>query len=261
MHPAYKRSAIGRCVILAAFGVTAVSQLNISVLASPEFVDFDGDGVSESVEIRENGNAGNTYFVYSSGKKSQPLAKLESVRSTAEFKDVDHDGRCEAIARDSVFFGWKTSNADSAMPLVILRLHKKKFELATELMRKPPPSKEFQDKMLANWSNACTETYDRLAKDKLVEKFDKQTFYFAPEVWRDLLDLIYSGNSTLAFHLLDRFWQNKTYAGNLENRSDCAVGHTTKEQFVGMFLKQLRHSEYIEGIRQLNERSHHDLSN
>jgi hypothetical protein len=67
-----------------------------------------------------------------------------------------------------------------------------------------------------------------------------------------MLELIYSGNSLTAFHLLDRFWSPSDFAGNLESGEHCEPVHTSKEKFVQMFLKQLAHSPYLEELKKLN---------
>ncbi len=223
--------------------------------ASTPFTEFNGDGIPDLIVV-QTGNGGNVYTIYSLGKRAKRLTSIVAVRSDADFMDIDHDGKCEAIARESAFFGWKTCNACSPVPQVILKLGRKRFNLATELMRTQPPTKERQEEILADWAQACNESPHDYYVD-LQGKSDQHCFSLAPVVWHDLLDLIYSGNSKVAFRLLDKFWKKGTYAGNLGYEEKSGQVHTSKAQFISMFLEQLRHSQYLNGIKALNQGDPH----
>ncbi len=77
-------------------------------------------------------------------------------------------------------------------------------------------------------------------------------FHLAPVVWRDMLSLIYSGNSRAAFRLLDEFWSKELCVGNLECSDEGALVRATKQRFERMFLEQLRHSRYLHELKELN---------
>src|SRR5262249_8263760 len=77
------------------------------------FVDFDGDGIPDVVIDCSAGNRGEDYYLYSLGKRAKLLATISTIRSSADFMDVDGDGRCEVLSVDPTFFGWKSCNADS----------------------------------------------------------------------------------------------------------------------------------------------------
>ncbi len=190
--------------------------------------------------------------MYSLGDRARVLGSIMAIRSDAQFMDCDQDGRIETLTYDPTFFGWKTSNAESATPFVILDLNVRRFALDTSLMRAQPPSPARQKKLLADWSQGGRDEFSRSYKSDMEKGYDKNTFCLAPVVWRDMLDLIYSGNSRTAFHLLDRFWGKGRYAGNLESGEHCELVHTSKEKFAEMLLKQLAYSPYLKELKQLN---------
>ena len=204
--------------------------------------DLNGDGVPDLI-VTGFDNGGDDYKIYSLGRTARLLATLHTVRSSADFKDVDNDGKYEVLACDPTFFGWQVCNAESPTPLVILKLTGKKLKLATSLMRAQPPTKELSNKLLADWHQACndrawTETYD-----------NKTIFCLAPLVWGNMLELIYSGNSKVAFTLLDEFWSKGLHAINLGEPADKETG---KDQFKRIFLRQLEYSPYLNDIKRLN---------
>jgi hypothetical protein len=211
------------------------------------FVEFNRDGIPDLIVVKNWGNGGETYLVYSLGKRARHLATLDTIRSMAQFMDVDHDGRCEALTFDPTFFGWQTCNAESAMPFVILKLGTRRFELATSLMKTSPPSEVRQEQMLAAWSTAC-KTHE--FPDWKGRKDNTSLFYLAPQIWRDMLDLIYSGNSRVAFSLLHRFWHHGMYTPYMDSRLDCLV---CRETFEKLFLEELSHSAYLSELKQLNQ--------
>ncbi|MBS2010409.1 MAG: hypothetical protein JST01_25385 [Cyanobacteria bacterium SZAS TMP-1] len=228
-----------------------------SLSASP-FVNFDGDAIPEVVVCHDNENAGNQYTVYSLGPKARVLGVIDAWRSCAQFVDVDGDGRCEALARDTTFLGWHACNAGSPMPLVVLKAGRSRLELSPSVMRAAPPSAKRQREILAAWSNACRP--DGQAKGRSIfERTGKlDVFTLSPVVWGDMLHLIYSGNSNVAFRLLDRFWPRNAYTDSMETaettKEDCSCKrvYTSKARFVKMFLGQIRHSPYIDELRLLN---------
>lgn len=166
------------------------------------------------------GNAGNEYYFYSLGDKAIKLGSIMAVRSDAQFMDVDGDGILETLTNDSTFFGWKTCNSDSAMPFVILKLRGRQFVLDVELMKAQQPTKKRQTEMIADWRNGGRDEFSRSFKSETKNSYDKNSFYLPPVVWRDMLDLIYSGNSQTAFCMLNQYWQKNRYAGNVESGKD-----------------------------------------
>jgi hypothetical protein len=222
--------------------------------ASSPFVRFDRDGALNLIVAHNLGNAATIYNIYSLQGRGEELPAISAVRSEAQFIDIDHDGVCEVISSDPTFFGWKTSNAYSPMPIVVLKLHHKRFELATTLMRTNAPAESRQQEILNFWRKNCplTLAYSKPTSIKLEPS--QMSFKLAPVVWSDMLKLIYSGNSDIAFSLLEKFWNPSCYATNLEVNDDCTEIRTTKERFQKIFLEQLSDSEYLQGIKMLNNR-------
>jgi hypothetical protein len=204
--------------------------------------DLNGDGVPDLI-VTGFSNGGDKYKLYSLGRKATLLATLHTVRSSASFKDIDNDGKYEVLACDPTFFGWQVCNAESPMPLVILKMSGKKLKLATALMRTQPPTKERSNKLLVDWHRACK---DRAGTE--IYK-DKTAFCLAPVVWGNMLELIYSGNSTVAFRLLDEFWSKGLHAINVGEPTD---KETSKDQFKRIFLRQLEYNPYLNDIKLLN---------
>lgn len=228
-----------------------------ATLSASPFIDFDGDDIPDLIVCHDNGNAGNAYAVYSLGPKLKTLWKIDAWRSTAQFMDIDGDGKCEVLARDTTFYGWEACNACSPMPLVILRAGKSKLEMAPSLMKASPPTKEQQRRMLADWASACRPGETLGENSMFVQKGKLKVFELSPVVWGDMLHLIYSGNSTLAFSLLDQFWPNNVYTDSLEMGRDCTPVYTSRAGFLSMLLSQLSYSPYLEGLKKLNQGDNH----
>ncbi len=223
-------------------------------LASSPFVHFDRDGALNLIVAHNLGNAATIYKIYSLQGGGEELSAISATRSEAQFIDIDHDGVCEVITSDPTFFGWKTSNAYSPMPIVVLKLHHKRFKLATTLMRTNPPSESRQQEILKSWRKICTLSLASSNPTSERLKPSQMTFKLAPVVWRDMLNLIYSGNSYIAFNLLNKFWTPSCFATNLEVNDDCTEVRTSKEKFEMMFLHNLSGSEYLQELKVLNNR-------
>jgi hypothetical protein len=226
-------------------------------LSASPFVDFDGDGIPDLIVCHDNGNAGNAYAVYSLGPKPKTLWKIDAWRSSAQFIDVDGDGKCEALARDTTFYGWKACNACSPMPLVVLKAVKSRLEMAPSLMKAKSPAKEQQRKMLADWVTACRTGETPGENSRFAQKGKLRVFALSPVVWGDMLHMMYSGNSKLAFSMLDQFWPSDAYTDSMEMGCTCSPVYTSKGRFVSMFLSQLRYSPYLEGLKKLNQGDSH----
>jgi len=220
---------------------------------SSPFIDLTGDGVPELIVAHNVGNGGNRYWIYSLGKTGKEITSHRAVRSDMEFMDIDSDGKFEALACDTTFYGWETCNACSPMPLVVLHLKGREFKLAPEFMKAKPPSKKMETKMLSEWKEYCEAQFTSGSYGEKPVPSAKHPFYLAPKVWGDMLDLIHSGNSKTALRLLDKFWPDSQYADNLENGPECTdVIHTSKQKFKSMFLKQLSYSPYLNDLKKLN---------
>lgn len=213
------------------------------------FVDFDGDGVPDIAVSHNYFNTSERYNIFSLGVRPKEIAKLETVRHDAKFVDVDHDGVCEILVRDTTFFGWKTCNACSPMPLVVLKMQAGKPRMMTSIMKTQPPSREKQKQMFKSWKQT-SEDWD--ADHSKIKKDDKNTLYFPPKAWGNMFELILSGNSKLAFNMLKEYWPDESCAINFEYKENVDEVRTSRETFENLFLKQLKNSPYIQEIKKLN---------
>lgn len=152
----------------------------------------------------------------------------ESFRKITEFSD--NSGHFEKrnqekglvfFQMDPIFFAWKSSNAESPMPEVILAFREGEYRIAIDLMWKPAPSLHKLESLSAtirndsSWSNNTPPVM----------------------LWKTMLDLIYSGNADSAWKLLDMTWPDKV-AG--------------KSKFIRDFKQRLAESDYWEQIKLLN---------
>jgi hypothetical protein len=143
------------------------------------------------------------------------------------------------------------------MPLVVLKAGKSRLEVAPSLMKAISPTKEQQRKMLADWVTACRPGEAPGQNSMFVQKGKLKVFALSPLVWGGMLHLIYSGNSKLAFNMLDQFWPSDVCTDSLEMGSNCTPVYSSKARFVSMFLSQLSYSPYLEGLKKLNQGDSH----
>ncbi len=149
------------------------------------------------------------------------LLSLEGQHGPLEFQDLDGDGILEVIKRDWTFAAWKAGIAQSPAPKVILRFTHGGYQLAPELMRKPPtPPAELAARATA-----------------LQQRQEWQAGLPPPEVWGAMLDLIYSGNARQAWELLDQAWRGEA---------------AEKAEFLHEFRAQLATSPYWPQIKAMN---------
>ncbi|MBI3194896.1 MAG: hypothetical protein HYZ34_10590 [Ignavibacteriae bacterium] len=114
----------------------------------------------------------------------------------ADFKDVNGDSIPEFLGADWTFAYWKTSFAESPAPSIILRFNDGKFRLASDLMKENPPNKNELDSLSeVIRSNSSWGTSDYFGD-----------IYYPSILWAKMLDLIYSGNETLAWYFFDDSW-------------------------------------------------------
>ena len=189
--------------------------------------DINGDGLPELIVQKYSGGAHCcfAYAIFSLGKNLKLIDTLFGEHSYFNFKDLDGDGKYEAIGRDWVFAYWSGSFADSPAPEVILRWKNGKYRLAVDLMKKTPPlEKDLYDKM--PYISREGETYTIVSAV--------------------MIKLIYTGNGNLALQYCDWFWKNlykKTPKQKLINQ---------KNEFLADFKKQLKGSLYWLELKRMN---------
>jgi len=152
----------------------------------PPGEDITGDGIPDLVVEGYSGGAHccYDYTIFSLGEQFKIIAHLQGNDSSFEFKDIDGDGVYEIIGRDCTFAYWETYFAASPAPEIILHYKDSKYKLACELMRKSHPEliDEFNEKL-----------------EKVISE-PAWTTEVPPSLWEYMLDLIYTGNSKIAYN-------------------------------------------------------------
>jgi hypothetical protein len=132
-----------------------------------------------------------TFHVLELGDPVREVAAVDASESDyAHFEDIDHDGRYEFVGWDFTFAYWHECYLDSPAPVIVLTFDGGSYRLALKLMHKTPPSTARLHKLArtirsANWRENFPPT----------------------NLWKNLLDLIYSGNATAADVLLHDAWK------------------------------------------------------
>jgi hypothetical protein len=202
-----------------------------------------GSGSPEMIVERANCGAKclYEYFIFSLGKNFKQVTKLESGNDPINFIDIGGDGTIEGIGIENTFDCWNYSSASSPRFTVALRVKNGKVRLATDLMKTPPPSAAYMNKIVAE-----TKAKLVLAKD---EKGNDTNEIIAPfELVTNMLELIYSGNGESAMEFVDQVWPNQdvTWESTLPRRS------VNKQQFIAEVKGQLAKSPYWHDVKTMN---------
>jgi hypothetical protein len=194
--------------------------------------DIAGNGIPNLVVLEWTGGAHCCYNfnVFEIGEEFRKITTLEAEHSLdAGFLDLDGDGRLEFKMQDWTFAYWNASFVESPAPGLILRYQQGEYRLAGDLMLRPPPTK----KKLA----AMAKTVKAAFNTQATPSYDWQ---IPPELWGEMLDLIYSGNMDSAWRLVDLVWPPK---------------QPGKESFLVDFREQLSTSPYYTQVLALNGQS------
>jgi hypothetical protein len=197
--------------------ITVARGKQTGTLKEPSTADVTGDGIPDLVIEQSPRRLACcwSYTVLSLGPTFKEVASAGGFPSPMTFEDVNKDGRYELVGDDWTFFSWYAS------PRLILHLDKGEYRLATNLMRKRAPT------------NA--ELAAKARENKTATLY--AGFPVPPEIYRDMLDLIYSGNAPAAWKLLDQVLP-----------SDDAA----KKKFVEEITEQLKKSPYGAEILAMN---------
>jgi len=197
--------------------------------------DMTGDGIPDLIISEWEGGAHCCFnvHIFSLGPDFKRIAKIEGGHSGIEFKDFNGDGIYELVAGDWTFAYWETVFSDSPAPEIILRYKDGRYVLATDLMKKAPPSHENLEKKLIQIRN---EFGGPEAAPNQNPKWSQRGGVPAA-LWAYMLDLIYTGNGNLAFDFFDKAWPDWKEA---------------KKEFLDAFKKELSQSPYWHGIRMMN---------
>ena len=160
-----------------------------------------------------------TFRVLELGERPHIIATLDAGDSDgAHFADLKGDGRYEFVANDWTFAYWHASFAASPAPALILSWQddSRAFKIDLELMRKPSPSPAAFEELVAK-----------------IKKEDDWQGRVPPDLWRAMLDFIYTGHPDLAWKIHDLAWPSSKPG---------------KGGFLGAFCEQLQQSPYFDDL-------------
>jgi hypothetical protein len=144
----------------------------------------------------------------------------------AHFEDLDGNGRYYYKGNDWTFAYWDASLEDSAAPAVVLRFvdddQGGRYHIVMDKMHTPEPTPE-------QWKKAVQDAGEAFVGGS---NFGDGT---GSKLWSNMVNMIYTGHSKLAWKLLDETWltpdQSLAQAPN-------------KEKFLSGFCSQLKTSQY-----------------
>ncbi len=184
--------------------------------------DITGRGIPNLVISWESIGSVSSFYVFELGETFRQVAKLDTCcRFGGRFEDLDHNGQLAFVTADPTFSGWNASLAESPAPDVIFAFRDGLYLLSGRLMSKPAPA-----------DNILEE------KARVIQKDDIWNEGVPPiELWKTMLDLIYTGHADVAFRFFDQSWPGKV---------------SGKDTFLAKFKTQLKTSPYWIEIKRMN---------
>jgi hypothetical protein len=144
----------------------------------------------------------------------------------AHFEDLDGNGHYYYKGNDWTFAYWDASLEDSAAPAVVLRFvdddQGGRYHIAMDKMRTPEPTPEQWEKAVQDVGKAFVDG----------SNFGDGT---GSKLWSNMVNMIYTGHSNLAWKLLDETWLTP-------NQSLAQAPN--KDKFLSGFCSQLKTSQY-----------------
>jgi hypothetical protein len=185
--------------------------------------DVTGAGLPDLIVCEDSGGAHCclTFHILELGPNVQPLATIHA-QDGGRFEDVDHDGLPEFVGADWTFAYWHECFADSPAPRIILRYKDGRYVLAADLMCKPAPS-----------AAELADLAVRVSAAKNPNARDEPT----SDLWREMLELIYTGHEPLAWDFAEAAWP---------------PGLPDQARFLAEFRKHLAQSPYWPDVRALS---------
>ena len=201
--------------------------------------DITGDGKPNLVVSEwSGGNHGYyTFYVFNIGSEFSLLDTISNpYTGSADFENLDDSPELEFQRLESIFAYWRTCFAESPMPKIILKYNGEKYGLAQELMRKPKLDHEKLIKLAdkINSSNLWNHIEGNIVLDS-----DPTNDQPPVLLWKEMLDLIYTGNMDQAWELFNLSWPK-----NIKG----------KKQFLNDFKKQLKKSQFWKEIQEMNKK-------
>jgi hypothetical protein len=196
--------------------------------ATPIGMDITGGGQPNLIISEYTGGAHccSLVHIFEIGTKFRHIQTLDLADSCADFKNLDSDPALELPMHDWAFAYWNACFAASPAPEVIFKYSGGQYQVASNLMRKLPRRQ--------------AELIETAAKIKLLPEWKDPAQKFPPALWREMLNLIYTGNMAQAWKLFDFAWPE---------------GMAGKQEFLEEFKAQLKKSLYWEQIQNMNKKS------
>jgi hypothetical protein len=159
-------------------------------------VDLTGDGYPDPVIVELTGGAHCcfTAYVFQLEPEVRLLQSFSGGDTKASPVDINGDGVFEIRTYDTSFVSWPSGFAGSPFPQIIYSWTGSQFEMDVSLTFKNPPL--LSELML---------DADRIRFDEDLWK-GVGDLYVPVELYTTFLDLVYSGNSDVAFIFLMRAW-------------------------------------------------------
>lgn len=163
-----------------------------------------------------------SHFIFEVEPTLWLLAKIDDGDGEgAHFADLDGNHHYYYVGNDWTFSYWNASFASSPSPSVILRFVEDKngggsYHLAIDKMQRPAPT-------TAEWNKALREAGDAFGESAAFGDG------LGSELWSNMLNLIYTGHSDLAWKLFDQAWP---------------LQKPGKDKFLSGFCAQLKTSPY-----------------
>jgi len=157
----------------------------------PPGSDVTGDGLADLALLSTTGGKTCCYRlqIFTLEPTFKKVADIDGGHEPPRLTQLDRDAALEISTRDWTFAYWHASLADSPAPLVILDFDGERYEASAALMREAAP------------------TGDRLEREarrlRSVHAINEMP---SPELWGDMLALIYSGHADAAFAFLTDAW-------------------------------------------------------
>lgn len=191
--------------------------------------DINGDGEPDLIITNDSGGTGcfaETIVLGLGNANGSALGVQARLPNCGRFEDLDHDGILEFVAWDRTFAYRWTSGAGSPYPRVILEWRGfDGYVPAPDRMTGPAPFLADLDSDIRAKIDACRPDAQWWCRTELVLKA--------------MLDLIYSGNSRMAWQVFDRHWESDG-------------GWSERESFRREFKDALRESPFWTTVVTLN---------
>lgn len=139
------------------------------------------------------------YHIFEIGNSFRPIAAIPTMHSPACFRDLDHDGVMEIELADWSYAYQFTCFAASPAVRVVLRYRDGSYQVAPDLMWKPPPS----DADLVKKARELRALYEK-------ERANPGKWGAPADLWAEMLELTYSGHEDLAYQLFHWAWPRGT---------------------------------------------------